>query len=282
MQHGKLKFVSHWIRVHRHFATRQIEVCKSLDLGPLTFCMWHVKRTRVTLKEHGVQSKADRSAQPDRKRWVRCYIDNAFPAYCLPHWTREERRVTCAQHVSVLIDRCVRQSWNKMSSFPAIRPQSPLGNGSKRFESFATWQVEVCKWLDLGPLTFCMWHVKRTRVTLKEHGVQSKADRSAQPDRKNESVATLTLPFLHIVCLIEQGKRDYWILLGHIGAVVGAVVAVSAQVLSKKPQPVPGNLDILVAGFSCKDSWRSRAQRCMAIISNPLRSHFGCDMRSIA
>ena len=89
-----------------------------------------------------------------------------------------------------------------------------------------------------------------------------------------------------MVCLIEQGKRDYWILLGHIGAVVGAVVAVSAQVLSKKPQPVPGNLDILVAGFSCKDSWHSRAQRCMAIISNPLRSHFGChfgcDMRSIA
>ena len=106
------------------------------------------------------------------------------------------------------------------------------------------------------------------------------------PTEKNECVATLTLPFLHMVCLIEQGKRDYWILLGHIGAVVGAVVAVSAQVLSKKPQPVPGNLDILVAGFSCKDSWHSRAQRCMAIISNPLRSHFGChfgcDMRSIA
>ena len=121
---------------------------------------------------------------PTEKRWVRCYIDIAFPAYCLPNWTREERRVTCAQHVSVLIDRCVRQSGSKMSSFPAIRPQSPPGGGSKRFESFATWQVEVCKSLDLGPLTFCMWHVKRTRVTLKEHGVQTKADRSAQPDRK--------------------------------------------------------------------------------------------------
>ena len=28
------------------------------------------------------------------------------------------------------------------------------------------------------------------------------------------------------------------------------------QVLSRKPQPVPGNLDILVAGFSCKDRYR--------------------------
>ena len=72
LQHGKLKFVSRWIWVHWHFA------CGT----------W---REHVTLKEHGVQTKADRSAQPDRKRWVLCYIDIAFPAYCLPNWTREER-----------------------------------------------------------------------------------------------------------------------------------------------------------------------------------------------
>ena len=78
-----------------------------------------------------------------------------------------------------------------MSSFPAIRPQSPPGNGSERFESFATGQIEVCKSLDLGPLKFCMWHVERTRVTLKEQGIQTKADRSAQPDRKAMS------PLLH-------------------------------------------------------------------------------------
>jgi hypothetical protein len=37
---------------------------------------------------------------------------------------------------------------------------------------------------------------------------KAKLTGARSPTEKDESVATLTMPFLHIVCLIEQGKRD--------------------------------------------------------------------------
>ena len=66
LQQGKLKFVSPWIWAHWNFA------CGT----------W---REHVSLwKSKAFKPKLTGARNRTEKRWVRCYTDIAFPAYCLP------------------------------------------------------------------------------------------------------------------------------------------------------------------------------------------------------
>ena len=111
-------------------------------------------------------------------------------------------------------------------------------------------------------------HFERAR-----HSNQSWQER-ATGQKSDESVATLTLPFLHIVCLIKQGKRDNF--FGHEG---GFILA-NPRTLPKGPaaQQCRGLINKATPGRTvARPFFRFRLHACAFYVLLPILQRFGRD-----